>query len=112
MPSNRPTLDEMRLALQRQPQAVAQPIPQSDVERNIGTVGGYIDKAGRFISEATQPIAKSHPVRAWLAENLVAAPLRNAGTAMQDWTNTPREITEDQPYTPAPFYGEIGRAHV
>lgn len=105
MPSDRPTLDEMRLALQRQPQAVAQPIPQSDVERNIGTVGGYLDKAGRFISEATQPIAKSHPVRTWLAENLIAAPLRNAGTAMQDWTNTPREITPDQPFTPAPFYG-------
>ena len=98
MPSDKPTQDEMRYA-------VAQAIPQNDFERAIGTLGGYLDKTGKFITEATSPIAKSHPVRSWLAENLVAAPLRNAGTAMQDWTNTPREITEDQPYTPAPFYG-------
>ena len=98
MPSDKPTQDEMRYA-------VAQAIPQNDFERAIGTLGGYLDKTGKFITEATSPIAKSHPVRSWLAENLVAAPLRNAGTAMQDWTNTPREITEEQPYTPAPFYG-------
>ena len=99
MPSDKPTQDEMRYA-------VAQAIPQNDFERAIGTLGGYLDKTGKFITEATSPIAKSHPVRSWLAENLVAAPLRNAGTAMQDWSGTPREIAPDRPrYTSGPFSG-------
>lgn len=104
MPYDRPTPDEMRLALQRD-QATIEPTPQSAFASGVGTVGGYIDEAGKFVSEATKPIAQSHPVRSWIAEHLIAAPLRGAGTALQDWSGTPREVTKERPYTPGPFYG-------
>ena len=103
---SQPTIDDMRLALQRQAQETIQPTPQSEFEKAVGSLGGYIDAAGRFVRSATEPIAQSHPIRSWLAQNLVAAPLRNVGTAMQDWTGTERDITPKDPrYTPGPFYG-------
>ena len=52
MPSDKPTQDEMRYA-------VAQAIPQSDFERAIGTLGGYLDRSGKFLAEATQ-IGRAH----------------------------------------------------
>ena len=106
MPPDQPTIDDMRLALQRQAQETIQPTPQSEFEKAVGSLGGYIDAAGRFVRSATEPIAQSHPIRSWLAQNLIAAPLRNGGTAMQDWTGTERDITPKDPrYTPGPFYG-------
>ena len=84
---------------------VIEATPQSPVQGAIGTLGGYLDSAGRFISKALEPIAQSHPGRTFLANMLLADPLKNAGTALQDYTKTGREITEDQPYVRSPLTG-------
>ncbi len=97
-------LDRMRFELERR-SPVIEATPQSAAQRAVGTVGGYLDKAGRFISGALEPIAESHPVRRALVDMFLADPLKNAGTALQDYTKTGREITEDQPYVRSPITG-------
>ena len=97
-------LDRMRFELERR-SPVIEATPQSATQRAIGTVGGYLDKAGRFISGALEPIAKANPVRTALVDMFLADPLKNAGTALQDYTKTGREITEDQPYVRSPITG-------
>ena len=84
---------------------VIEATPQSPVQGAIGTLGGYLDSAGRFISKALEPISQSHPGRTFLANMLLADRLKNAGTALQDYTKTGREITEDQPYVRSPITG-------
>lgn len=95
-------LDRMRLELNS---PVIQATPQSPIQRGIGTIGGYMDRAGQFVSKALEPIAESHPVKHFLGEMLLADTLKSAGTALQDYTKTSREITEDQPYRRAPITG-------
>lgn len=97
-------LDRMRFELERN-SPVIEATPQSTTQRAIGTVGGYLDKAGRFISGALEPISKANPVRTALVDMFLADPLKNAGTALQDYTKTGREITEDQPYVRSPLTG-------
>ena len=78
---------------------------QSPAQEAIGTVGGWLDRAGKFITESIEPIAEKNPVKTGLVDFLIADPLRSAGTALQDWTGTSRDITEDNPYAPSPIYG-------
>jgi hypothetical protein len=87
--------DQMRYELANSP--VMQATPRSPVQDFIGTAGGYMDKAGHFISEALEPIAESHPVHNFLANMILAAPLKSAGTALQDYTGTVRETDEENP---------------
>jgi hypothetical protein len=96
-------LDRMRLELSNSP--VIEATPQSTTQKLLGTVGGYMDRAGKFINESLEPIAQSNPVKTFLADMLLAAPLKGAGTALQDYTKTSRDITEDQPYTRSPLTG-------
>ena len=79
--------------------------PQSNTQRAIGTLGGYMDQAGQFVSKSLEPIAEKNPVRNFLIDMFVASPLKSAGTALQDYTKTSREITEEQPYMRAPLTG-------
>ena len=102
------SLDQMLYELgraQHRDSPVIQATPQSRTQSAIGTFGGYMDKAGKFITEALEPISKTHPVHNFLAEALLAAPLKSAGTALQDYTKTSRDITEEQPYRASPFIG-------
>jgi hypothetical protein len=93
-------LDRMKfeLAQQQHPTSpVMQATPRSPIQDFIGTAGGYMDKAGRFVSEALEPIAESHPVHNYLGNMILAAPLKSAGTALQDYTGTVRETDEENP---------------
>jgi hypothetical protein len=93
-------LDRMKfeLAQQQHPTSpVMQATPRSPIQDFIGTAGGYMDKAGRFVSEALEPIAESHPVHNYLGNMILAAPLKSAGTAIQDYTGTVRETDEENP---------------
>ena len=101
-------LDRMKFELgqaQNPTSPVMQATPQSMPQKMIGTVGGYMDQAGKFVSEAIEPLAESHPRQHFIANMLVADPLKSAGTALQDYTKTSRDITEEQPYRASPFIG-------
>ena len=104
-----PDVDTMRLAVAKQTPAPATPelraTPQSTLERFSGRVGSALESAGRFLEEPLKDLSKTHPIRSWLAKALVAGPLQGAGTALQDWSGTPRDSTDRIPYTPGPFYG-------
>jgi hypothetical protein len=93
-------LDRMRfeIAQQQNPSSpVMQATPRGAIQDFIGTAGGYMDQAGKFVSEALEPIAESHPVKHFLADMLLASPLKGAGTALQDYTGTVRETDEERP---------------
>jgi hypothetical protein len=97
---NQSELDRMKfeIAQAQYPNSpVMQATPRSPIQDFIGTAGGYMDKAGRFITQAIEPIAEKNPVKTFLADMLLAAPLRGAGTALQDYTGTVRETDEDNP---------------
>jgi hypothetical protein len=96
-------LDRMRLELNNSP--VIQATPQTPLQRGIGTLGGYMDRAGQFVSKSIEPLAETHPVKHFLADMFLADTLKSAGTALQDYTKTSRDITEDQPYRRAPITG-------
>lgn len=96
-------IDRMRLELSNSP--VIQATPQSPIQRGIGTLGGYMDRAGQFVSKAIEPLAETHPVKHFLGELLLADTLKSAGTALQDYTKTSRDYTEDNPYKRAPITG-------
>lgn len=89
--------DQMRYELDRANSPVMQAKPRGAVQDFIGTVGGYMDKAGKFVSEAIEPTAEKHPVKHFLANMLLADSLKSAGTLMQDLTGTAREEDEDNP---------------
>ena len=103
-------LDRMRLELSNSP--VIEATPQSTTQKLLGTVGGYMDRAGKFINKSLEPIAQSNPVKTFLADMLLASPLKGAGTALQDYTKTSRDITEDQPYNRSPFTGSGETLHL
>jgi len=84
---------------------VIEATPQSAAQQTIGALGGYMDQAGQFVSKSLEPIAEKNPVRNFLVDMFVASPLKSAGTALQDYTKTSREITEEQPYMRAPLTG-------
>ena len=93
-------LDRMRfeIAQQQNPTSpVMQATPRGAMQDFIGTFGGYMDKAGKFISESIEPTAEKHPVKNFLANMFLADPLKGAGTLMQDLTGTVRETDEDNP---------------
>jgi hypothetical protein len=89
------SLDQMRYELANSP--VMQATPRSPVQDFIGTVGGYMDQTGNFIKDTLAPIAETNPRQHFLANMLLADPLKNAGTALQDYTGTVREADEDNP---------------
>jgi hypothetical protein len=64
-----------------------------------------MDRAGQFVSKSLEPIAETHPVKHFLGELLLADTLKSAGTALQDYTKTSRDYTEDNPYKRAPITG-------
>jgi hypothetical protein len=93
-------LDRMRfeIAQQQNPSSpVMQATPRGAIQDFIGTAGGYMDKAGKFVSEAIAPTAEKHPVKHFLANMILADSLKGAGTLMQDLTGTAREADEDSP---------------
>jgi len=93
-------LDRMRFEIaqaQNPNSPVMQATPRSAIQNAIGTFGGYMDRAGKFVSEAIAPTAEKHPVKHFLADLILAESLKSAGTALQDYTGTAREADEDNP---------------
>jgi hypothetical protein len=93
-------LDRMRFEIaqsQNPTSPVMQATPRSAMQDAIGTFGGYMDRAGKFVSEAIAPTAEKHPVKHFLADLILAESLKSAGTALQDYTGTAREADEDNP---------------
>jgi hypothetical protein len=88
-------LDRMRLELNNSP--VIQATPQTFTQRAIGTLGGYMNQAGEFVTEAIKPLEERNPVKHFLADMFLAGSLKSAGTALQDYTGTVREEDEDNP---------------
>ena len=70
-------------------------------QESIGRIGQVAEKLGISLQEAMGTLAKegNSPVKAFIGNMLLADPLKSAGTALQDYTGTPREITADQPYS-------------
>lgn len=66
----------------------------------LGALGRVAEKLGISLQEANQIVSQqsNSPIKAFLTNMLLADPLRSAGTALQDWTGTPREISEEYPY--------------
>lgn len=98
-----PSLDDQRLELMNSP--VIEATPQSPTQKAIGTLGGYMGQAGEFVTDTMKPIEESHPIRNFMVDMLLADPLKNAGAALQDYTKTSREYTEDRPYRGNVFQG-------
>ncbi len=93
-------LDRMKFELaqsQNPTSPVMQATPRGAIQDFIGTAGGYMDRAGKFVSEAIAPTAEKHPVKHFLADLILASSLKSAGTALQDYTGTAREADEDNP---------------
>jgi len=67
----------------------------------IGGLGRVAEQLGISLQDATKIISQqgNSPIKAFLADLLVATPLRSAGTALQDYTGTPRDLTEEHPYS-------------
>jgi hypothetical protein len=80
-------------------------IPQSEIEKLIGLFGKRAESLGKSMAEPLSETKKAAPIKSFLAQMLITDPLQNAGTALQDWSHTPRDSTSDRPYTPSPFYG-------
>jgi hypothetical protein len=91
---NQAELDRMRLELNS---PVIQATPQTFTQRAIGTLGGYMNQAGEFVTEAIKPLEERNPVKHFLADMFLAGSLKSAGTALQDYTGTVREEDEDNP---------------
>ena len=70
-------------------------------QESIGRIGQVAEKLGISLQEAMKILSNegNSPIRAFIADKVIAAPLRSAGTALQDWTGTPRDITPDAPYS-------------
>ena len=108
--TDEPDLDVMRYATQvaakrQQPQAEMRAIPQSSFEKIVGAFGKGAESLGKTMAEPLAQTQKVAPIKTWLAKTLVTDPLQGAGTALQDWSGTPRDATPEHPYTPSPFYG-------
>ena len=108
--TDEPDLDVMRYATQvaakrQQPQAEMRAIPQSSFEKIVGAFGKGAESLGKTMAEPLAETQKVAPIKTWLAKTLVTDPLQGAGTALQDWSGTPRDATPEHPYTPSPFYG-------
>jgi hypothetical protein len=80
-------------------------IPQSELEKFIGSFGKRAESLGKSMAEPLTETKKVAPIKSFLAQMLITDPLQSAGTALQDWSHTPRENTSERPYTPSPFYG-------
>jgi hypothetical protein len=67
----------------------------------IGRLGQVAEKLGITVAEAMKIVSEqgNSPIKAFLGDLLIADPLKSAGTALQDWTGTPREITPESPYS-------------
>ena len=74
-------------------------IPQSLGEMVTGKIGKGLETTGRFLGESLNDIEESHPIRTKIARGLITEPLTSAGTALQDYSGTARDITPDQPYS-------------
>jgi hypothetical protein len=70
-------------------------------QESIGRLGQVAEKLGISLQEAMGILAKegNSPVKAFLGNLMLADPLKSAGTALQDYTGTPREITPESPYS-------------
>lgn len=73
-------------------------IPQSGLQQLTGRLGQGMQKIGRTVEEAITPLQQTHPIRSALSNLLISSPLQSAGAALQDWSGTPRDISEDYPY--------------
>ena len=98
--SNQADIDRMKfeLAQSQFPNSpVMEATPKPFLQNAIGTLGGYMDQTGNFIKDTLAPIAETNPRQHFLAEMFLVDPLKNAGTALQDYTGTVREADEDNP---------------
>jgi hypothetical protein len=73
-------------------------IPQSGLQRLTGRVGRGMQKVGRTMEQATEPLSENYPIRTALSNLFLTSPLQSVGAAMQDYSGTPRDATEDYPY--------------
>jgi hypothetical protein len=74
--------------------------PAKPGQQFLGRLGQVAEKLGIKLEEAMKIVAQegNSPVKAFLVNMLGSETLKSAGTALQDWTGTPRDATEDYPY--------------
>lgn len=74
--------------------------PTKPGQELLGKIGQVAEKLGIKVEEAMKIVNQegNSPVKAFIMNMLVSEPLKSAGTALQDWTGTPRDATEDYPY--------------
>ena len=66
----------------------------------LGRLGQVAERLGIKLEEAMKIVSQegNSPIKAFLVNLMGSETLKSAGTALQDWTGTPRDATEDYPY--------------
>jgi hypothetical protein len=66
----------------------------------LGRLGQTAERLGIKLEEAMKIVGQegNSPIKSFLMNMVVSEPLKSAGTALQDYTGTPRDATEDYPY--------------
>lgn len=74
--------------------------PTKPGQEFLGRLGQVAERLGIKLEEAMKIVNQegNSPVKSFLVNMMVSEPLKSAGTALQDWTGTPRDATEDYPY--------------
>jgi len=74
--------------------------PTKPGQEFLGNMGKAAEKLGIKIEEAMKIVSQegNSPIKAALINFLISDTLKSAGTALQDWTGTPRDATEEFPY--------------
>jgi hypothetical protein len=74
--------------------------PPKPGQEFLGKMGKAAEKLGIKLEEAMKIVSQegNSPIKAALTNFLISDTLKSAGTALQDWTGTPRDATEEFPY--------------
>jgi hypothetical protein len=74
--------------------------PSKPGQEFLGRLGQTAERLGIKLEEAMKIVGQegNSPIKSFLMNMVVSEPLKSAGTALQDYTGTPRDATEDYPY--------------
>lgn len=95
-----PGLPPEDIAAGQQSVAEIKPSPTFLGQEVIGRIGAAAESVGVKLEDAMKIVAQegNSPIKAAIFNFLVSDMLKSAGTALQDWTGTPRDATDEYPY--------------
>jgi hypothetical protein len=94
------SMDAMRLAVGGMAEGGIKASPSKPGQEFLGKMGKAAEKLGIKLEDAMKIVSQegNSPIKAALTNFLISDTLKSAGTALQDWTGTPRDATEEFPY--------------